>query len=80
MVCQLTYGEIEGCAKTHALILSKPVWAWGAEMGANEHGVCIGCTIFQQTEDTAGCGDKLLAIDLVRLVGNEFPRYSSFDF
>ena len=29
---------------THAVILSKPAWAWGAEMGANEHGVCVGCT------------------------------------
>lgn len=42
-------------------------------MGANEHGVCIGCTLFHQTEDNAEYADKLLAIDLVRLVGNDFP-------
>lgn len=29
-------------SKTHAVILSQLFWLWGAEMGANEHGVCIG--------------------------------------
>lgn len=31
-----TYIEIDEISHTHAVILSKPAWAWGAEMGANE--------------------------------------------
>ena len=37
-----TWIEVHQVAHTHAVVLSRPWWMWGAEMGANEHGVVIG--------------------------------------
>ncbi len=37
-----TYIEIPQVEQTYAVLLAKPFWIWGAEMGANEHGVAIG--------------------------------------
>lgn len=37
-----TYIEVEQAGHTNALILSKPSWIWGGEMGTNEFGVTIG--------------------------------------
>jgi len=39
---QCTYIQISQITHTFAVILSKPRWMWGAEMGANEHGIVIG--------------------------------------
>jgi len=39
---QCTYISIPQVKHTNKMILSKPVWIWGAEMGVNEHGVVIG--------------------------------------
>ncbi|XP_075767648.1 secernin-2 [Pelodiscus sinensis] len=61
-----TYIEIEQAARTHAVILSRPAWLWGAEMGANEHGVCIG-NEGVWTKEPLGEGEALLGMDLVRL-------------
>jgi len=37
-----TYIEIPQVTETFAVLLAKPFWIWGAEMGANEKGVTIG--------------------------------------
>ncbi|MBI5033251.1 MAG: C69 family dipeptidase [Chloroflexi bacterium] len=37
-----TYIEIPQVEQTYEVLLCKPFWIWGAEMGANEHGVTIG--------------------------------------
>ncbi|KAF3851878.1 hypothetical protein F7725_005233 [Dissostichus mawsoni] len=39
---ECTYIQIPQVEQTHAVVLSKPAWMWGAEMGANDQGVCIG--------------------------------------
>lgn len=39
---QTTYVEVEQVKETKAMILSRPSWMWGGEMGVNECGVCIG--------------------------------------
>jgi len=62
---QCTYLEIPQVPQTNAVILSKPRWMWGAEMGANEHGVVIGNEAVWTTEPYAETG--LLGMDLVRL-------------
>lgn len=37
-----TYIQVPQVSHTFAVLLAKPFWIWGAEMGANEHGVVIG--------------------------------------
>jgi secernin len=60
-----TYLQIPQVRQTFAVILSKPRWMWGAEMGANEHGVVIGNEAVWTTEPYVETG--LLGMDLVRL-------------
>ena len=61
-----TWIEIPQVSHTHAVTLSRPWWIWGAEMGANEHGVVIGNeAVF--TKDPAERSDGLIGMDLLRL-------------
>ncbi|XP_023264414.1 secernin-2-like, partial [Seriola lalandi dorsalis] len=61
-----TYIQIPQVEQTHAVILSKPAWMWGAEMGANDQGVCIGNEAVWTREPVVP-GEALLGMDLVRL-------------
>lgn len=60
-----TYIEIDQVPNRHAVILSKPVWIWGAEMGVNECGVAIGNEAIFSRRRSLEPG--LLGMDLVRL-------------
>jgi hypothetical protein len=60
-----TWTVVPQVARTHTVLLSRPWWMWGAEMGANEHGVVIGNEAVY-TRAGAG-GPALLGMDLVRL-------------
>lgn len=63
---ECTYIEIEQVTHTYAVVLSKPAWLWGAEMGSNEHGVCIGNEAVWGRESVDD-DEALLGMDLVRL-------------
>ncbi|MEA1970354.1 MAG: C69 family dipeptidase [Thermodesulfobacteriota bacterium] len=70
-----TYIDIPQVKHTNALLLAKPFWIWGAEMGANEHGVTIGNeAVF--TKEPYEKGKSLTGMDLLRLALERAPTAS----
>ncbi|MCJ7806469.1 MAG: C69 family dipeptidase, partial [Clostridia bacterium] len=60
-----TYIEIDQVEETYAVLLLKPSWMWGAEMGGNEFGLNIGNeAVF--TREKQG-SEALLGMDMLRL-------------
>ena len=63
---QTTYIQIPQVEHTHTVLLSKPFWIWGAEMGVNEFGVAIGNeAVF--TKEPYEKEKTLIGMDLLRL-------------
>jgi secernin len=62
---QCTYIKIPQVEETNAVLLSQPFWMFGAEMGANEHGLVIGNEAVWTREQLGP--PALLGMDLLRL-------------
>jgi dipeptidase len=61
-----TYVEVPQVERTCEVLLAKPFWTWGAEMGANEHGVVMGNeAVFTKVPYEKGPG--LIGMDFLRL-------------
>lgn len=60
-----TWIEIPQVDQTHAVLISRPCWMWGAEMGTNEHGLTIGNEAVFTNQPYAPEG--LTGMDLLRL-------------
>ena len=60
-----TYIEIEQADETNEIVISKPAWMWGCEMGFNEYSVTIGNeAVF--TKEKYG-ETSLVGMDMIRL-------------
>jgi dipeptidase len=64
---QVTHIEIPQSNETYEIILSKPFQMWGAEMGANEHGLTIGNEAIFSKIKFAKLNKGLTGMDMLRL-------------
>ncbi|HKL94747.1 MAG TPA: hypothetical protein VJZ69_05640 [Clostridia bacterium] len=63
---QCTYISIPQVENTNSVLLVKPSWIWGAEIGTNEQGVTIGNeAVFTRSKDKKT--EKLLGMDMLRI-------------
>lgn len=66
-ILQCTYIEIDQVSETYPVLLSKPSWMWGAEMGANNFGLVIGNEAVWTVVDDDSHTERLLGMDLLRI-------------
>ncbi|XDD45515.1 C69 family dipeptidase [Leptospira sp. WS39.C2] len=66
-VVKTTYIEIPQTSVTYEIFLSKPFHMWGAEMGVNEFGVCIGNEAVFTNLKIGKTNNGLTGMDLIRL-------------
>jgi secernin len=59
--------DIPQANHTFAVLLSRPFWMFGAEMGVNEHGVAIGNEAVFTREPYHKKNDALLGMDMLRI-------------
>jgi dipeptidase len=65
-VVECTYVEIPQVPETYGVLLSRPFWLWGCEMGINEFGVAIANeAVF--TKEPSSKDPGLIGMDLIRL-------------
>ena len=61
-----THISIDEVRRTNGVLLSRPYWTWGAEMGVNQHGLVVGNeAVFTRLPRSAEPG--LIGMDLLRL-------------
>ena len=61
-----THVELDQARETRAVLLSRPFWMWGAEMGANDAGVVAGNEAVFSREKVPAAGG-LTGMDILRL-------------
>lgn len=64
-ILKCTYVFIPAVKETNAILISKPFWMWGCEMGVNEYGLAIGNEAVFTKEPVERSG--LLGMDLIRI-------------
>ena len=62
---KLSYIEIDEVEEVNSILISRPKWLWGAEIGVNEHGLVIGNEAIFTSLKYEKIG--LIGMDVVRL-------------